>query len=183
MWIGTTQGVYIFDFHDVYPIQFQNEDFNRIWAITEDNKNQVWFGTDGGALYYIEDQGFYPMTKADGLYGTNVSAILQDSWGDMWFGHWNTDKVTRWDGNDFEYINLQTGYTTASIMSMSEDHRKNIWFTIIESGVAKYDGVIPVTFGLNNGLKDDYMQCSVIDTEGNVWLGSKTAGVHVYIPD
>jgi ligand-binding sensor domain-containing protein len=183
MWIGTALGIYIFDFENVYPIQFQNEDNNMIHSIIEDKKGLVWFGTNGGAIYYVEDQGFYSLKTSDGLYGDIVSYIFHDSWGDIWFGHWNMDKVTRWDGTNYDYINLHTGFTTSSVLSISEDHQKNIWFALIESGVARYDGVISTTFGLNNGLMDDYMQCSMIDDEGNVWLGSKSAGVHVYIPD
>jgi ligand-binding sensor domain-containing protein len=183
MWIGTTSGIYIFDYSDVYPISFQNEDLNTIWAITEDNKGQVWFSTQGGALFFNEDDGFDLLTVNEGLYSNNVRYIFQDSWGKLWFAHLETERITRWDGTVFEYINLLNGYSFANVLSIVEDLNRNIWFTSKNSGVTCFDGVIPRTIGIYSGLKDTDIRCSAVENTGNLWFGSKNQGIQVYIPE
>lgn len=182
IWIGTTTGIIIFDQNDFTPISFVNEDFNFIWDITEDNLNQVWFSTTGGALAYQEDEGFYFVTVENGLYSNNTSCILQDSWGNIWFGHLESERITRWNGNKFEFINLFNGYSYANVWSMIEDNNRNIWFTTNNSGVICYDGAVPRTIGIRDGLTDFDIRCSMVDIEGNLWFGSDSLGIQIYIP-
>jgi ligand-binding sensor domain-containing protein len=184
MWIGTTTGILIFDYNDYYPIVFQNEDLNWIWDITEDNLNQVWFSTPGGALGYNEEENdFHLINMDDGLYSNNIHCILQDNWGNIWFGHQESERITRWNGSNFEYINLYNGYAYANVWSMVEDHNQNIWFTTANSGVICYDGVVPKTIGIKGGLKDTDIRCSMVDNEGNLWFGSDSLGIQIYVPE
>jgi len=182
MWIGSTIGIFLYQSGYLSHFDSANEDFNTIYCITEDNTGRIWFATRGGALYYVNGS-FYSKTSDDGLYVDNVHYIFQDSWGDIWFGHLSADRVTRWDGNNFDYINLYNGYTTSSITSIVEDQNHNIWFTIVESGVVQYDGVIPHAIGLNSGLKDDFMLSTEVTSDGNIWFGSESAGIHIYTPE
>ena len=183
MWIGTTTGIIIYDQSDFYPVSFVNDDFNWIWDITEDSEGQVWFSTTGGAISYNENNGLEIFTVDDGLYGNFVSCILQDSRGFIWFAHLETERITRWNGTNFEYINLLNGYSYANVWSMVGDHNRNIWFTTKNSGVTCYDGVIPKTIGIKGGLKDYDIRCSMVDVEGNLWFGSDSLGLQIYVPE
>jgi len=184
IWIGTlNMGLIIYDQNDFIPISFTNEDFNYIWHITEDNLNQVWLATTGGALVFKEGDGFYTITTEDGLYRNFTTCILQDSWGNIWFGHYESERITRWNGNNFEFINPFTGYDNTYVWSMVEDHKKNIWITTRRSGVICYDGVVPRTIGIQGGLKDHDIMCSMVDNEGNLWFGSDSLGIQIFIPE
>jgi ligand-binding sensor domain-containing protein len=66
---------------------------------------------------------------------------------------------------------------------MVEDNNLNIWFTTKNSGVIRYDGVIPRTIGIHSGLKDNDIRCSMLDNEGNLWFGSDSLGIQIYIPE
>ena len=183
MWIGTTQGIIIYDFNDFYQYSDQDNDLNLIRDITEDNKGQVWLATQGGALYYNEDNGFNVLTVNEGLYNNYVQCIFQDSWGNIWFGHLYSKRITRWNGSYFEYINRLNGYNYAIIWSIVQDHRQKIWFTTNNSGVICYDGIIPETVEIKGGLKDTDIRCSMVDSEGNLWFGSKNHGIQIYLPE
>ena len=184
MWIGTNYMIILYDYYKFYYVDFIEEGLYPVKAITEDNTGQIWFSTPGGAIgYNPADDNFHIIDKVDGLYSNNVRCIFQDSWGMLWFGHLESERITRWNGSNFEYINLYNGYSYPNVFSMVEDHNRNIWFTTANSGVIRYDGVIPRTIGINDGLKDYDIRCSMVDNEGNLWFGSDSLGIQIYIPE
>jgi len=184
MWIGTNWGIILYDYSKFYYAYFIDDGLYPIYSITEDNSGQIWFSTPGGAVGYSDkDESFHFIQMDDGLYSNNVHCIMQDSWGMLWFGHVEAERITRWNGNNFEFINLFNGYAYPNVFSMVEDHNRNIWFTTKNSGIICYDGVVPRTIGIKDGLKDYDIRCSMVDNEGSLWFGSDSLGIQIYIPE
>src|ERR1043165_6265498 len=75
----------------------------------------------------------------DGLSQSNVTCVLQDSRGFMWFG--TQDGLNRWDGYQFTvYKNRVDDSTTISnnsIKSIAEDSEGNIWVATWGGGLNK----------------------------------------------
>jgi len=58
---------------------------NDVYAITQDNKDAMWFGTQGGGVSRFGGKNWKTYTKSDGLANNFVFAIIQDNEGAMWF--------------------------------------------------------------------------------------------------
>jgi len=186
MWAGTPgDGIVVFtgDNYMPFPITFTaNEKFNFVNALVEDNSGTIWIATEGGAIFYKNDEfGLYDSTS--GLYNNEVSYIIQDSWGDMWFATINGEYLTRYDGTNSEYVFMFNGYVSASVYAMAEDRSGNIWFASSNAGIVKYNGIEMYTVKMPDRFKEDYFLCNTIDSDGNIWFGTRDNGIAVYVTE
>lgn len=87
-WIGTERGVNkVFLGKDGFPDRF--EAFltgEKIYALQEDSKQQVWIGTISSGVYRLEPKSgkLDHFTVADGLPGNTIFGILEADNGDYW---------------------------------------------------------------------------------------------------
>ena len=181
MWVGTFGTGVILYSEDAGPEYFfstEHIDRNYINCISEDKKGRIWIGTDDGAMYY-ENGSMKYFGVEDGLYYPEVTDILEDSWGDIWFSTFHGPYMTRYDGNDTEPFKLSEEST---IWSMVEDHNQNIWMTSVY-GIVKYNGVTLEVFRDKEGLTDNAVVCSMVDRKGQIWFGTIDGGINIYIPE
>jgi hypothetical protein len=59
---------------------------DAVWAITEDGKGNLWFGTFGGGVSHYDGVAWTTYTAEDGLADDRVVVITEDSRGNLWFG-------------------------------------------------------------------------------------------------
>lgn len=59
---------------------------NTINCFSEDNKENLWIGANGGGLFYFnrKDNSFKAYTQSDGLKSNYINAILPDETGHLW---------------------------------------------------------------------------------------------------
>lgn len=93
---------------------------DNITTIYEDNKQQLWIGTDGGInLFDYKNQTFTHFTEAEGLPNSVVNAILEDESGDLWIStnkgisRFNTEK------RSFENYDVRDGLQSNEFIRMS----------------------------------------------------------------
>src|SRR5262250_1151494 len=107
------------------------------FALTQHNQN-----TDGlGADVEVRDLKFTHLTTNDGLSQNNVTAILQDRRGFMWFA--TRDGLNRYDGNTFvvykhnpnDVDSLSANY----LQDLMEDDQGYLWIATLTGGVNKFD--------------------------------------------
>jgi signal transduction histidine kinase/ligand-binding sensor domain-containing protein/response regulator of citrate/malate metabolism len=83
---------------------------DNITVIYEDNKQQLWIGTDGGInLFEYKNQTFTHFTEAEGLPNSTISAILEDERGHLWI---STNKgISKFDTEkrSFENYDVRDG--------------------------------------------------------------------------
>jgi len=58
---------------------------NMVFSILEDNRGNMWFGTNGGADLF-NGSSFTHFTETQGLASNAVLGLLQDKTGNIWFG-------------------------------------------------------------------------------------------------
>lgn len=103
---GTKNGLYIKSapeskWEEIFP-----KDINYSWKLTNvkvlivDSKNRLWFGSNEGAGYLLDNK-WKLFTGKEGLPYKNFTCIEKSNSGDVWFG---TERgAIRTDGNKFYY--------------------------------------------------------------------------------
>lgn len=124
---------------------------NRVRSILEDNKGKIWLATANGITTYENGKfsiittptitGSLNYTKAgSNVYAqidNNINCILQDSKGNLWFGH--QKGIYIFDGKNYSHftendgVHNNTGYAISDGYnfgpeSIIEDKSGNIWF-------------------------------------------------------
>jgi len=187
-WVWATdyynQGFYLYDGFEMYYFLFEGSYANVI-ALAENNAGTVFLACYGSVfLFRVTSSGqeFVDYSPSSKLYADYTKAMFFDSRGNSWFGHLAADKVTRISSGDADYINLFNGWSYTNVTSILEDDQNNIWFTMMQGGVIKYNGIEPQTFGINSGLSGDGVNCSMKDNSGNLWFGTNGNGISIYHP-
>ncbi|MBL8203897.1 MAG: hypothetical protein JNM09_06670 [Blastocatellia bacterium] len=112
-------------------------------------------------------------TTSEGLPQDEVSAIVQDSVGYIWFG--TQEGLVRFDGVSFTVFDSRNTdkFRTSFIHGLFADSRGNLW--IGASGLLRYRAGKFDFFGKENGLwpNADVKRFSE-DAAGNLWLGYST---------
>jgi ligand-binding sensor domain-containing protein len=156
-WLGTWGGVYKFDgktFKEFsIPIpeveQIVNQD-TKGWVteITEDLKGNLWFARSGYGISIFDGDSFTHFLKKDGLHSNQVTEIEFDIEGNAWIG---TRIAERDDPNPEKRVG--------------------------KGGLNKSVGNKILSFPEIKGLNTDDVHCIYKDSNGYIWIGTKTNGV------
>ena len=149
MWIGTQQGLYLFDpEREVYRLFTRDvkEPFslvnNSVWTIAGDEQGNLWIGTYSGGISYLalnETTGFDTQTLDQyGFTPRPISAFVRQ--GDrLWLGT---------EGGGLYYYDRDRGIVHAY------SHRSG-----------------------SNSLSYDYVKTLLADGSGNLWIGMYRGGI------
>ncbi|HEY4150621.1 MAG TPA: two-component regulator propeller domain-containing protein [Chitinophagaceae bacterium] len=125
---------------------------------------------------------FEHLNRAAGLSQSNVTCILQDSRGLMWFG--TQDGLNKYNRYNFTvYKNVHDDSTTISnnfITGIVEDKAGNLWVSTWGGGLNKFDWGAQKFIHYNNkanGIPYDFATNVIKDTEGYIWVCTETGGL------
>jgi ligand-binding sensor domain-containing protein len=74
-----------------------------------------------------------------GMNSSNISAIIEDSQGNIWFGT-SGGGVSKYNGESYLHFTEKEGLSNNYITSILEDRHGNIWFGTVYGGVTMYNG-------------------------------------------
>lgn len=199
LWFGTNNdGVFSFD--GKYFTHFTTSNGltdNHVASIIQDDEGDLWFGTGNGLCRY-DGKTFnnvsIPWTDTSSIWldkvypvvnPNEVRSMIQDKDGIFWLGT-NGAGVYRYDpdavkngGIEFTSFLSNQGRKQSDslyhniISSITEDEDGNIWFTsMTHGGVSRYDGIKMTHFEVADGLSDDMVLTSFMDSSGDLWFGS-----------
>lgn len=86
-----------------------------------------------------QQYNFRQYNVQDGLAHSQVSSILQDSKGYMWFSTYGGG-LSKFDGKTFVNYTEKDGLPNNIIRPMIEDDKGNLWLGTMGAGVCKFDG-------------------------------------------
>ncbi|WP_232793833.1 hybrid sensor histidine kinase/response regulator transcription factor [Siphonobacter sp. SORGH_AS_0500] len=202
MWIGTDQGLWLYDKNYTLIRHYTHEDdnpnsltHNYISAIVQDSRNQIWVSTIGGlSKLEAEGSGFKNFNDSPGknsISSNTIYALAADDNGKLWLG---TDEGL--DVLDLATENIVSygpdsrdphSLSSRSIRSILVDEKGIYWIGTYQGGLNQYDKS-QSHFKLKQsnafdpfGLKSSTVT-SFAEYRNRVFVGTDGGGLHEYIP-
>lgn len=163
---------------------------NYIWKLSEDNKGNLWAGTDDGKLNKLDrmslQQGIVRFTKfslrRDRL--TSVQTLYHDRSGTLWVGTWGAG-LRQFDtasGNFLPTVQFLRGDTASiavrNVISICEDRRGALWYGTYGGGLYRWDRSKKgdaqelVRFTADQGLPNEIVYGILEDRRGRLWIST-----------
>lgn len=154
-------------------------------SILQTDTNEYWLGTYGGVSRVRfnaghSDYDIQNFTMKEGLGGSEVSAIHQDAFGNIWFGFMDGGMSVY---KDEEFLMLQLPNKLNSVISIRTDRRETMWIATHDNGIYTLENDNKLIGELN--FKKTYLHDELIshvinslefDDPGNLWVGT-TKGI------
>ena len=160
LWMGTSMGVIKYDTTSIENyVVYDNRNAllsNGIFSITIGPNNQIWFGTYGGGLSFIDDKKWININTPQGLNDAFVYDVKFNN-NAMWIATWSgVNKVegnplTRDSWTSFTVENTSGGLIDNWVYAIEIDENNNIWFGT-EGGLSLFNGKKWKHWNHKNGL-------------------------------
>lgn len=171
-------GIYVVE-HGVVKPFFKNKAIDTYYALAQDNKGNIWVGSEKGA-YLIHEKGPVIYFNADnGLSDNQVNEIFSDAENNIWISCFS-DGIYKYGGDSFIRYNKFKGQNIAfPISGIAADKNNNLWFGTYNKGIFKYDGK-SVTNIDHPAFKNNKIYFVFADRAKNIWISTYGKGVWKY---
>jgi signal transduction histidine kinase/ligand-binding sensor domain-containing protein/CheY-like chemotaxis protein len=152
-----------------------------ITSLHTDRGGSFWIGGPGVLLRRSRD-GLRRFGAADGIPEADVTVILQDKDGSIWFGT-NAGGVGRIVGDRVDLWTTATGLLEDRIRALYEDREGGLWIGTIANGAVRLRDGSATTFGRYQGVRADVVRALLQDRAGRFFVGLERAGLVVRSAD
>jgi ligand-binding sensor domain-containing protein/signal transduction histidine kinase len=168
----------------------------NITSLCEDRDGALWIGTWGAGLICMRYDSSGRMAwrrfiarpgDTASLVDNRVSAIYEDSRGDLWIGTWNglarMTRRGRASGRFLRYQQAGTSLPSNLIWRLAEDRSGDVWVGTWGGGLVQYDRLHDrfVPFSLRLGrfapARSKFIGALLIDRRGHLWIGTGGDGL------
>ncbi len=125
-----------------------------------------------------QQYNFKNYTPKNGLAGSIVNNIFQDSRGYLWFAA-QSGGISRFNGKEFKNFTKHDGLPSNDITCIAEDKSGNIWIGTTSDGVSKFDGIKFHNYDINGGLVDNIIHSIYVDNKNAVWVAT-SGGISIF---
>jgi signal transduction histidine kinase/DNA-binding response OmpR family regulator/streptogramin lyase len=163
---------------------------NKIYALCEDEKNNLWIGTNDGGLDLLDRKTntfthFKHDEKKNSISNNAVTAILEDVKGNLWLcttaGLDLFDPVTK----HFTVFTIKSGLPSDIIYAIKEDNNGKFWVST-NSGLSMYDPAKNsfTNYTTEDGIQgDEFKPHSALKTkDGKMYFGGVN-GFNTFYPE
>ena len=134
-YVGTTQGLNIIHHEDGHITKLTRDDGftnHYIMWLYEDDKNQIWVGTNGGGIHVLKDEKIIKKYSTDenegGLAGNVIFKILKNN-NSIWIGTGTGLSKYIEETDSFVNFTSRNGIGTDSVFQMICDYTQTVWMT------------------------------------------------------
>ena len=151
---------------------------NFILSFCEDEKKNVWVGTDGAGLKYWDRKSDTYINYGNKLSSNFITGIIRDNNNDIWLSTWaggvnrinkNNNTVTQ-----FSCYNPYTKQTEKNIWFVYKDSKSNIWASATNEGSLYLFDRTSNSFTVFDRNIDN-LQCLTETSDGKLWGGNYTS--------
>lgn len=184
-WFGTHDGVMYTNNEEVYTITKKeglvDDEVNTILSVS---KNIFWIGTEDGIskIVFSHFPNEYTITNFDKnnqeLAGNDISAILEDEYGNHWFGFRNGGISIQLKNGKFIRPTLPENIN--NITTFQKGVNDFIWIGTDANGLFRisntnhYDQPISaMNYSTADGLVSNHIYAMVKDFDHNIWIGTE----------
>ena len=167
LWIGT-HGQGLFRIREAVIDSFktsENLPSDRVFALNEDIKGNMWIGTDAGIVLYDGRE----FTVIDGIPSPFITAIEAGQNGDVWIGTYDAGMV-RFSGGRLKQFSTADGLSSNAVLSLHEDEDGILWVGTYGGGLNRLeiDQITPIT--TREGLFNDNVYVVLEDRQNRLWM-------------
>jgi signal transduction histidine kinase/ligand-binding sensor domain-containing protein/DNA-binding response OmpR family regulator len=170
-----------------------NLSYRTILKIFEDRNGQVWIGTHGGGINFVESAMkrfghlFHSPNYESSLSYNKVWGITEDREGNLWIGT-DGDGLNVWKPG-FGVIakfrnkdNKQNSLSDNAVISALKDNQDRLWFGTYEGGLNRY---VPedrsfIRYSAEEALLSNDVRSIHESSQGDLYIGMNRAGVARY---
>ncbi len=201
-YVGTTQGLNIIHHEDGHITKLtRNDGFinHYIMWLYEDDKNQIWVGTNGGGIHVLKDEKIIKTYSTDedegGLAGNVIFKIIKNN-NSIWVGTGTGLSKYIEETDSFVNYTSRNGIGTDSVFQMICDYTNTVWMTtnkgvfsasldeMEELAAGKRNRITVKYYGASDGLITSGVtstSLSAKDSIGRVWF-TLVDGFAIYDP-
>ncbi|MES2734158.1 MAG: two-component regulator propeller domain-containing protein [Bacteroidota bacterium] len=201
VWIGTPDGLNKYDgsrfkIYRHNPKKAGTISHNTIWAIYEDKRGNLYFGTDDGGMnvYDYEKDTFtsyrHDPKNPESIGANEVCTFFEDSKGTLWVGtdgggleifNRESKKFTKYLHNDSDESSISSNI----VRTIAEDKKGVLWIGTDGGGVNTLSQERKVfkkfrRDGTPQGILSDAIHEILVDKTGVVWIASFFGGLDMY---
>jgi ligand-binding sensor domain-containing protein len=139
--------------------------YSSFWAVLEDRKGNLWFGSKDSGVYVYNGGTFQHFTTKDGLASNMALHLYEDRAGNIWIGS------SLYNGISFRKLTTKDGFPSNQIRLLLEDRSGKLWFGAQGEDMFVYDGKDYTVLRNNDGKAFNNVWSVVEDKKGNFWFG------------
>jgi ligand-binding sensor domain-containing protein len=195
VWIGTW-GVGVFKYNKFTGVkeEFLNSELGgTVLSLCLDKNGKLWIGSYGDGLFVLDTRTneMKHYTQADGLSSDKITAIYNDSKGNIWLGTDGGGACLIKNGNinkkesiiKYAFDDSANSLGSNIVYSVLEDERSQMWFAT-SNGLSKYDIAANKfnNYTEKDGLSNNFVSSVLSDSLNNIWM-STNKGVSKFNPN
>src|SRR3989344_6047655 len=120
---------------------------------------------------FAQQYNFRQYNIQDGLAHSQVSSILQDSKGYMWFSTYGGG-LSKFDGKTFVNYTEKEGLPNNIIRPIIEDNKGNLWLGTMGAGICKFDGKKFSILKDSTTKINEKIYTIIQSKSGTIWFGA-----------
>lgn len=164
----------------VFPTGSQVLKDIHVLSLAEDEKQNLWLGTENGAFKF-EGQKLIHFNGKSGFTDNSVNNILKDIENNLWFAT-DADGIFKFRENTFTYYDKSSGLSNTIIMGVVQATDGKIYAAGYGGGLYSINDDDDIEAVTHNGplLQDTKINSLYADDENNIWIGTIGKGVWKY---
>jgi signal transduction histidine kinase/ligand-binding sensor domain-containing protein/CheY-like chemotaxis protein len=172
--------------HHVFAQQYRLESYTaqeglpqaQVWDAIQNRQGEIWLALYTGGIVRFDGHDFTRFGQEGFLSELTFQSqtIYEDRHGTLWFG--TQGGLHRYDGTTVSSFSTENGLPSDDIRSIVEDKKGKLWIGT-DKGVCSFDGISCSVFE-DQRIQNVGFKSLSTDLQGNLWIGSTTAGLFKY---
>lgn len=179
VWVATEgSGLWKYDMSGTFANISNRHGYRNMMAraVVEGDNGVIWVGTSVG-LFSFDGTGFKKYRPSDGMPEVPVNEMKVNSKGELWMATGAGLMVMKEGETDI--YDAEAGLNDGRLHSLSFTD-DGVWVGS-ESGASFFDGENFENYTSENGLNAVIVYETMVDREGNVWLGTLGGGANIFL--